>query len=181
MKWKRWDVKILDKDEQEFIKKKKKKVHYACVTSLCSHQGHDGKSPVSGWAGVDAADLQPLHQAGGVSSVHFWLTECVCFMLASHTSTSARTSDSPVHLPPSPFFSLHTATPWWSPLPGLRPNIQHLITNTSLMRGRMEGRREREKEREGERERGSARIQQGIAPQLNRLSNKALSLRGAAY
>lgn len=45
----------------------------------------------------------------------------------------------------------------------------------------MEGRREREKEREGERERGSSRIQQGIAPQLNRLSNKALSLRGAAY
>lgn len=30
-------------------------------------------------------------------------------------------------------------------------------------------------------ERGSAGIQQAIAPQLNRLSNKALSLRVAAY
>lgn len=120
-----------------------------------------------------------------VVSVQFtsdWLSVCVlCLRHTPSPSTFARTSDSPVHLPPSPFFSLHTATPWWSPLPGLRPNIQHLITNTSLMRGRMEGRREREKEREGERERGSARIQQGIAPQLNRLSNKALSLRGAAY
>lgn len=45
----------------------------------------------------------------------------------------------------------------------------------------MEGRREGGREREGEREGGSARIQKAIAPQLNRLSNKALSLRGAAY